>query len=374
MKIEFTQEKLANGLGVVERGVGKDVNLPVLTNVYIGAKNGRIKLASTNLEVGLTCFVVGKVIEEGEITVPARLLGDYINTLKGGRVLINEVDSKLEIRGEGGKAQINVLSAGEFPLIPKIKGDAVGVVRMSELKRALSQVIFAAANDESRPEIAGVYWEIKGDKEELIIAATDSYRLAENKINLSKDTEARGLKFIVPSRTMQELARIIPQENGEVRIFFEGGQVEFRFNEQLTGGEVCLVSRLIEGQYPEYTRIIPNDFETEIELKLNDFSSALRTTSLFAKNDTNDIRLKVLKDGVEIYSESGQMGSGRAKIGGRVKGREMEVVFNYRFFLDCLASIKSEKIKLKLSSKDGPGAIKAVGEDGYTYVVMPIRQ
>jgi len=364
MKISCTQENLSRSLNNVSHIASKNVSLPVLNNVLISAEKGIIKLITTNLEIGIKCQVRGKVEEEGKITVQAKLLTEYINSLPNERVDLEVKEEKLYIKC--GKAQtiINGSSTEEFPLIPKVEKKKRYEIKANELKKAITQVIFAVASDESRPEISGIY--IKPENNKIRIAATDSYRLAEKKIKIEGVSEDEGI--IIPSRTLQELNRILTEEEESVNLFVNENQVLFSFN------GIELVSRLIEGQYPEYSQIIPQDHKTVITVSTQELIRVVKITSLFCQPGINDVNLEVKKGNLKISASSSQVGENISVLEANVEGEDNIIVFNYRYLLDGLLAINSEEAVIELNDSNSPGLIKPKGVDDYLYIIMPIRQ
>lgn len=366
MKLTCIQENLSKSLAIVSRGIGKSPSLPVLANILLSTEKGRLKLQATDLEIGVTYFLGGKIEKEGKITIPAQLFLNYISNLPPTKINLEAKDKTLHISCENFEADIKGISAEEFPLIPKIEKEAVSILSAQDLKEALSKVSFAAALEEARPEISGVYMNIS---QNLRLAATDSFRLTEKIIKI-KQPAKESIEVIVPSRTIQELTRIISEEAKEVSILVSENQIAFRLDD-------CeLVSRLVEGKYPDYKQIIPKEYTCQAILDTADFQSSIRTASLFSKTGVFDIKMefKPKQNEVIVTSESGQVGSNVAKLKGKVKGKAEKVTFNYRYLLDGLDHITSSQVLLGATGDATPAAIKPIDEKDYTYIVMPIKQ
>lgn len=364
MKIVCTQENLLKGLLVVSRGVGKSPSLPVLANILLSTEKGRIKLQATDLELGITYYLRGKIEKEGKITVPAHIFLNYINNLPLIKVSLEVKDNTLHITCENFKADIKGISAEEFPLIPRVEKEPICTVDAQDLKDGLSKVGFAAALEETRPEIAGVYMNISKN---LILAATDSFRLAEKVI---KTKPNHTCEVIIPSKTVNELARIISEEVKDVDIFISENQIAFRLDDSE------IVSRLVEGKYPDYKQIIPKDFTCQAVLETKDLVSGIKTASLFSKAGIFDIKMETRpkQNEVVITSESGQVGSNVVKIKGKVEGKAEKVVFNYRYLLDGLDHITTDQVLLGITGDATPAVLKPQDEKDYLYVAMPIKQ
>ncbi|MFA5070268.1 MAG: DNA polymerase III subunit beta [Patescibacteria group bacterium] len=366
MKLSFTQENLNRGLEITSHIASRNQTLPILNNVLITTDNGVIKLTTTNLEIGINCQIRGKVEEEGKITVQAKLLADYVNSLSHDRV--DFITEKESLKITSGKAQtvIKGSSSEEFPLIPKVEKKRSYQVNVKDFKNAVMQVIFASAADESRPEISGIF--IKPESNSLTLAATDSYRLAERKIKLEKASK-EGEGVIVPARTLQELIRILNDEVEILNFYLNENQILFEFE------GIEMVSRLIEGQYPDYQQIIPKEHRTRVVLNTREFIKIIKTTSLFCKPGINDINLEFLAEGKAVVSASNtQIGENISEVEAKVEGDKNSIVFNYRYLLDGLSSLNTEEFILELTDEANPGLIKPVGQTDHLYIIMPIRQ
>jgi len=367
MKFSCTQENLNKGLLIVSHIASKNITLPILNNVLIKAENGALKLSATNLEIGVYCTLRGKIEKEGNFTVQAKLLSDYISLLPNIRVDFELKDGNLYIESESGKTIIKGTPADEFPLIPQVEKKQGYSCNPKEFKKALSQVIFAAAFDESRPEISGVLMNFIDN--ELILAATDSYRLAEKRIKLEKSAKA-AKSVIVPTKTLQELIRVLDESVENFEIYLNENQILFSFN------EVGIISRLIEGQYPNYQQIIPKEHRTEIKLFNKDLIKAVKSASLFCKPGINDVGLEIKAEEkkIVISAFNTQVGENTSSLDGEVKGENNSIVFNYRYLLDGLQNIDTENLILEFTNNANPGVIKPENQNDYIYLIMPIKQ
>jgi DNA polymerase III subunit beta len=368
MKIICKQENLIAGLFKVSHLTGKNFNLPILNNILIKIENGNIELAATNLEVGVKTVVRGKVEEEGEITVPAKILTEYVGLINGSEnITLETQEDKLKISSHGWQTKIKTNPAEDYPLIPDVENKKDIKMKVHEFKNMLDQVLFAASFDETRPELTGVLVWFKNN--ELILTTTDSYRLAEKKTGL-ENGPSQEEKIVIPVRTMQELSRILSDdEDSEMQIFIEENQVKFSFQ------ETSLMSRLIESEYPDYKQIVPVNFTTDVEFNTNEVIKAVKASSLFAKTGIFDITLSFIKDELTIKSINSQVGENVIKI--KTQGGQetpIEVVFNYKYLLDGLNNMNSEKTKIHINSSNTPVVFKPSNNEKYTYLIMPIKQ
>lgn len=367
MKIICLQENLIKGLQTVSHLAGKNSNLPILNNVLITAEEGTISLTTTNLEIGVNCKIRGKVEKKGKCTVQARLLTDFISLLPKDNIILEYEDNKLKIECGSDVSFINTLSPEDFPLLPKINKEFEYVMSIVDLKSALKKVSFAVSYDSTRPEISGVLINLENQK--AIFVGTDSYRLAEKSINTNKLPNEKHV--IIPLDTIQEVSRIINYETeNEVKLYIEENQILFEVN------GIELVSRLIEGSYPDYKQIIPKESKTKAEVNTNELTQAIKRTSLFCKPGINDIKLTFVTEKGElvINSISDQIGESMTIVKSNASGEDNEIVFNYKYILDVLSNIDSPIVGFEIIDNKTAGIIKTKDDEEYLYIIMPIRQ
>lgn len=368
MKISCTQENLLKGLSTVVHLAGKNATLPILNNVLVQATSSGIEFVTTNLEIGIRVKIRGKVERGGDFTVQARLFTDYINLLPHDKVDIEVSEHIMRISGGGNETTLKGLPAEEFPLLPTIEKNNGIRVNVGDMVDAISKTFFSVAVDETRPEIGGIFCVIKGDT--LTLVGTDSYRLAERRISLEEAYQGEE-HFILPVKTLQELQKAISQEVDDfMAIHWSENQISFSW------GEVECISRLIEGQYPDYQQIIPKSFRTTVVTPRDELIKTIKTASLFAKSGINDVALQFLKDGqtVVISSANQQIGENVSRFKARVEGEDNTIVFNYRYLLDGLSSFSSADVRLQMIDSDNPGLFQPEGENGHIYLVMPIKK
>jgi len=366
MKITILQSNFAKALSQISRLVGNRTTLPVLSNALIVAEKGGIKISATDLEVGITTHTTGKVESEGKITLPARILSDFINNNKDQSVEISTDGNIATLKSARFEAVIHGISAEEFPTIPEPTATAFVSLEKESFLNALKKVIIAPALDETRPVLAGIFLSFL-DKE-LIIAATDSYRLAESKIKLAKPIEAK--KVIVPTRTMNELARILGGSDAvkEVLFYITENQIIFKI------GDTQIVSRLIEGTFPNYTQIIPSSSTIIAKTDLNEITSAVKMSALFAKDSANNnVRLTIKDKGFTISSTATQAGSATSMIKAELSGGDIEIAFNARYILDVLSVFPSGMVTIELNNNASPCVIKTEKDPQFLYIIMPLK-
>lgn len=365
MKVSCTQENLTRGLNIVGRLVGTRATLPVLNNILIKTQSGRLTLAATDLEIGISTWIGAKVDKDGAVTCPARLLSEYTTTNTDKNISIELKDTTLHLDSEHFKANIKGIDASEFPLIPEVKEGETVEIGGEDLKNGIMKTAFASALDETRPVLAGVCLKIGNGKMKMV--ATDSYRLAEKTINLlSKDNKEKNI--IVPQRTMVEIGRLLDESVDKVTMKVGENQVHFKL------GPTEVISRLVEGSFPDYEQIIPTNIKTKIEVNTAAFLNAIKMASFFAREAANNIKLSLKKPkGLKISAVSPQLGDNVSELEAGLSGDEIEIAFNAKFVLDVLQIVDSEKISLQLAGPLSAGIIKPLKDPNYLYIIMPLR-
>lgn len=372
MKFICLQENLKRGLAIVSHINNKNINLPILNNVLIRANDNGIELISTNLEIGITHQLRGKLEEPGESTVDAKIISDYVNLLPAEKIELKEFEDGIDIKCGNYKTKIKGESSKEFPLIPLIDKDKFCELNIFDFRKALNSVAFAVANNDNRMELSGVFFQFQDNF--LTMASTDSYRLAERKINI-KNGNIEDVKIIIPAKTIQEILRIISGngidaqniESDVLKIYLSENQILFSFD------SVELISRLISGQYPDYKQIIPDKYKTEVEVKRQDLIRAIKASAIFSKAGVYDISLIFKKSVINVYSSSGQSGESSIDLSGDVSGDDNDITVNYRYLLDGLNIIDSDQVILKIINSSTPCALISKDDENYLYIVMPIR-
>ena len=376
MKLICTQENLNKALNIVGKIINKNTTLPILNNILLKTEKGRLKLSSTNLELGINYWVGGKIEEEGEITVPTKLFANFISNLPNSNVEIKLKGDVLNIKCDKYKTNIKGLSAKEYPLIPKIEAEPVFKINSSDFKQALIQVLPAISNSESRIEITGVFLDLsKLDKNKITLVTTDSYRLAEKTLILKEENvnkEALSLagnisSVIIPKNAIQELIRDLDDES-LLEVVISENQILFKFN------NANMISRLLEGKYPDYKQIIPNKFETEAVVNINETANAIRVAGLFV-SASNNIRLKTYPNSniLEVSSETSEIGNNNTKVVAEIKGKDLEVMYNHRYLSDGFGGIDGEKVVLKINSEKLPTVLTSATDKSLLYIIMPVR-
>ena len=380
MKISCLQENLSRGLAVVGRAVASRPTLPVTQNVLLSTDQNMLRLSATNLEIAMTTWIGAMVEEEGSVTVPARLLTEFVSSLGSDRIdLEMEPDSRvLQIKSGRSQANINGTDASEFPPIPTVDDAVVAQAQPAALRTAITRVAFAAATEESRPVLTGV--EVKLKEGAFTMAAADGFRLAVHHGELSQPVPEE-ISVIIPARTMTELQRLLSDHSEPVDIMLtpQKGQVMFR----LQGGDtVELVSQLLQGTFPNYDQLIPQSYTTRAILDLQQTLRAARTASIFARDGSNIVRMHVMpnEEGEEgtggkmvISARSEEVGDNEDVVDiAELEGEEGKIAFNSRYLLDVLSVLERGRVAIETTTSSSPGVFKPTDSDDYVHVVMPM--
>jgi DNA polymerase-3 subunit beta len=362
MKLQVTQENLNRALGTVARVANSRNALPILSNILVKTVGTRLSVAATNLDIAITHYIGAKVAEEGSLTVPARLMQDFVGSLPGGVIDLELDEARLHIRTDQYKSVINGIPADDFPVMPTIENGKTWTVAGPVLKKALQQVAFAASSDESRPVLTGVL--IHTADGNLYMAATDSYRLAEK--NLGKHSE--DISLLVPVSAMQDLLRIVSDFGDEVRVTHDEQQVLFQV------GDVDLVARLIDGRYPDYRKLIPKTFATTAQLKRSDFVNVTKVSSLFARESAGSITIRVDEgeQQLSIHAVASQLGENDANAKGVITG-EGSITLNSRYLLDGLNACGGDDISFGFNGKLEATLLQDATAEDYVHIIMPLK-
>jgi len=373
MKLSCLQENLTKGLGIVGRAVATRTTLPITNNVLLATDQSRLKLAATNLEIAISCWLGAKVEEEGSITIPARLLTDFVNSLPPERVdmTLSPQTRTLELKCARFEGRINGVEAEEFPPIPTI-GDGVATkIDPEALRLAITQVAFAAATEETRPVLTGVHCEFEADG--LTMAAADGFRLAVHKAPLAVSVTEKT-EVIIPARALTELHRLLTdqEEPVEVTINPTRSQVLFRLK------DVEMVTQLIQGAFPNYNQLIPESYTTRAEVSLSEFSKATRTASIFAREGSAIVRIEITPGGesapgkIMLAARAEEVGDNVGEVDATVEGEGAKIAFNSKYLADVLGVLHQDRVTLEITSPSSPGVIRPLGVENYVHVVMPM--
>ena len=373
MRLSCLQENLNRGLSVVGRAVATRTTLPITNNVLLATDQSRLKLVATNLEMAISCWIGAKVEEEGAITIPARLLTEFISSLPSERVDISLFPrtKTLGLKCARFEARISGIDAKDFPPIPKVDEGITTKVEVEALRQGISHVVFAAATEESRPVLTGVDALFDGDL--LTLAAADGFRLAVYKLPIAVPVSQRT-EVIIPARTLAELNRLMADQEEAVEITVNPNKSQALFRLK----NIELVSQLVQGTFPNYAQLIPQSYNTRAVVGVAEFLRATRTASIFARDGSGIVRL-VIAPGSEltpgkmtISARSEEIGDDVGEIDAIVDGEEAKIAFNGKYLTDVLGVLHESQVALETTNPSSPGVIRPVGVDNYIHVVMPM--
>lgn len=380
MKLSCSKHELAHGLSTVGHAVPSRSMLPILSNILFATDHGRLKLSASDLEMSINCWVDAEVSEEGSVALPAKLMADFVNSLPQGQVELTLQEGSYTVSVTGGPSSANIrgLDPEEFPHIDTVKEGAPPIqIGAALLKEVIEQVAYAAGDDISRPVLTAVL--LQASEEKITFAAADAFRLAVRCVPMALSSPPKD-QILVPAQTMSELARILPEE-GEVQILVTENRSQVLFHTE----HIDVLSRLIEGSFPNYGQIIPKEHTTRAVLSTREFAAAMKSAVLFASQDANRTYFTIQGAGQEpeeaqgailIEAHADDVGGGRVSVNAQVSGsvREMKIVFNAPYITQVLAALDTPEIALELTKETKPGVIRPVGTIDFTYVAMPMSK
>lgn len=374
MKVSVLQENLAYGLSVVSRAVSPRSTLPVLANVLVATDEGRLRLSATNLEMGITCWIGAKITEDGSTTVPARTFSDLVNTLPDGQVDMDLAvrTQTLHVSSGASNTDIKCIDAQEFPPMPVPDLNGGIVFNVAALRDMIRQVVFAASTDEARPVLTGVLMTVEGNQ--VTMAAADGFRLSVRTSELSGSVSS-SMQAIIPARALNELARIAGDGEKTVTMVLPQGRGQVVFRTE----EIELTSQLIEGVFPDFEQIIPTGHNTRTVISSAAFLKASRQAEIFARDGSHIARLNIIPGdelqpgSVEISAQSEETGSSEAVVEATIEGIPIVIAFNVRFLREVLDVVGTPNVALETTAAAAPGLIRALGEDDFLHVIMPMH-
>jgi DNA polymerase-3 subunit beta len=371
MKLSCLQENLSKGLSNVGRAVATTTTLPITKNILIATDDSRLKMVATNLEMAISCWVGAKVEAEGAITLPARILTEFINSLPNEKVDLTLNQRTLQLKSGRFEAKINGIEASDFPPIPQVTDGISTKIEAEVLHQAITQVSFAAATEESRPVLTGVQMEF--DESKLTLAAADGFRLAVYTAATLESVKEKTA-VIVPARALNELNRFLAdgEEQIEIVINKQKSQALFKLK------NIEMVSQLIQGNFPNYSQLIPQSYESRAVIEVADFLRATRMASVFARDGSGIVRLIVTPGGeatagkIAISARAEEIGENVGEIDAMIDGKDAKIAFNARYLSDVLGVIRQKQVALETTTPSSPGVLRPVGIDNYVHVVMPM--
>lgn len=377
MKLICTQENFKKAILAVEKVTSKQITLPILKNILLETKDGRLIFSATNLEIGIICKIGAKIEKEGIIAVPAKLLSDFVSNLPQEENIEIELEGQvLKITCGKYKAKINSLDSEDFPIIPKEVKKSQFSLNSNKLKSIINKILTSVSLNNTRVEFTGININFEDNK--VNFASTDSFRLVEIKTSIKKLDNFEELKkesIIVPAETLREVNKILSNinEDSQVFIIIENNQIFFNIN------DVKIVSRLINGKYPDYKQIIPEEYKTKIIINREELLRSIKISSVFTKIKEGEINIKSKNDKLLIKSELLETGENEVDIDINKEGEDQEVFINPRYLLDCLNTIENNNILIGINSGEAPISVKMINDNkeilsDYVYIIMPIKK
>ena len=378
MKFKISQSDFSKTLSAASRSILTKANLPILSNVLISASRNKLEILSTNLETATKASISCKTEIEGKITIPGRTLLEFISQLPEGEVTFEKLGEEVLVSTKGYNARIPTIAPEEFPAIPKIEKGYEVKIKTEDFVKGVDEVAFCAAQDEGRPILTGVLCEFKGGK--LSLVATDGYRLSFREIPIEKSPSEKNIKIVVPARAISEVAKVIVEniegETGDLSLVVADSLNQINFKV----ANVEFTSRLIEGEFPGWQKIIPSSFTTKARLPKSEFIKLVRIAAIFARDSGNIVRLKLesagasKKGALTVLSSAAQVGSTDAQIEVEMTGKGGEIAFNFRYLLEVLSIIGGEEVNFEMIESLNPGRITATDEkDSFFHIIMPVR-
>lgn len=372
MKVTCLQENLARGLGIVGRAVALRSTLPITSNVLISTEHGRIKLAATNLDIALSCWIGGQIEEEGAITVPSKLITDFVNSLPAEKIslTLSPRSKQVKLVCARNEATIGGMDADDFPPIPSVEGDALEIDAKT-LREAITQVVFSAATDDSRPVLTGVDIVVDGDQ--LTLAAADGFRLAVRTLKLKKKLGERQ-EVIVPSKALSELNRLLQDQEDPVQVTFNANKTQVLFKLK----DIELVAQLIQGTFPDYSRLIPKEWGSRAVVEVRDFLQETKIASIFARDGSGIVRITFQSgdDGtpghMTVAARAEEIGDNTGALDAAVEGEPSKIAFNGKYLQEVLQVLDGGRVALETTGPSQPGVIRPIDNDNYVHVVMPM--
>jgi DNA polymerase-3 subunit beta len=373
--VSSPQDLLQRTLTQVGRAVATKTTYPVLSNVLIDADGDMLKLAATNQEIGITSVIPAQVVEPGRVTVDARLLSEFVNTLPSEPVRLSMEPGRmtLRVKGAGADAEINGIDAEEFPILPQVDAGAFRAsVDPQVLREMISQVEFAAASDDSRPVLAGVLIRLEDDR--ITMAAADGFRLAVRDAELASPVPEK-LDIIVPARALRELGRIIGERDEPIELMVTPNRAQLI----VQSGQTEFYSRLIDGTFPDFRQIVPREFATRLEVGRDDFLAAVRRAGFFARDNNDVVRLsakastdELAPGNLEVSATAAERGSSQSHVAAAIDGPEGEIAFNSRYLTDVLSILRTGRVMIGMNGANQAGVVRPLESEAYTYVIMPM--
>jgi DNA polymerase-3 subunit beta len=366
MKLSVLQEGFSKALNTASRFTSTRPQLPVLGNILLSSKKNRLLISATNLEISISISIGAQVEKEGEITVPAKIITDIVSNLPPGSLSLQVDKEQVKLLTENFNSSVSGMNSSDFPSVPQTIGKESIPFKKEDFIPSLSQVLFAASIDETRPILTGVLFICQ--KNNLVLVATDGFRLSQKKVSLKTKKQLKIPNLILPKTALFELSRLSSSEEDLDFCFRKtDNQVVFAINNTI------LASRVIEGEYPDFKKIIPKDSKVKVSLDKEEFLRAVKLSSVFARDSANVVNIDVNKDMITLSAQSSMAGSQKTKVDARVEGGSLTIAFNYKFLEDFLNAVKNDEVQIEFSNESSPGIFTDPKDPSFLHLIMPVR-
>jgi DNA polymerase-3 subunit beta len=366
MKVNLLTNNLQKKLSFLNHAVSQKSQLPILLNIFFETINGKLKISTTDLEIGIETTLPAEIIEEGAITVPARNFTELINSLTEENITLQTTDTSLEVTTKRTKSAFPTTNKEDFPSLYEEKGEKIATLDEGTLQDDISIVVFASSIDTTRPALSGVL--VRKEENGFLLVATDGYRLSLKHYKTKESKKTDNESFIIPGRVLKELIAI-KEEQKLVEMFVSSGANQIIFEQ----GDTVLVGRLIEAEFPNFEKIIPSDYSVSVEFDREEIHKAVKICSIFARDAANIIKFSFQKDKIIVSSSSSQVGENTVEVDAKLSGEENEIAFNARYLLDLFSNVQAKDMIFEMTGPLNPGVFKIQGDNSFLHLIMPIR-
>ncbi len=366
MKVSILTSNLQNKLSFINHAVSQKSQIPILLNLLLETIDNKLKISSTDLEIGIEVFIQATIEEEGNVTIPAKTFIELINSISEESLILQTEGDKITILSKKTKSVFQTIKSDEFPKLYKEKGSKIATFNEEEMRKDFSLIIFSASQDTTRPALSGVL--IKNEEDGFLLVATDGYRLSLKHHKAPGAVVKTMNTLIIPARVFREIMSI-KEESSDIEVFASKESSQVIFNQ----GETLLVGRLIEGAFPNYEKIIPTDFSTQVFFDREEMQKAVKICSIFARDSANIIKFTLNKNQIIVSSQSPSIGENTVTIDALLKGEENEIAFNAHYLHDVLSGVEEKDMVFEMTGPLNPGVFKIKDDNSFLHLIMPVR-
>ena len=366
MKVQILTANLQTKLSFLNRGISSKAQLPILQNFLLETVEDKIKLSSTDLEIGIEIFCPAKIEEEGQVTLPAKLFSELVNSLSDDVITLETNEHTLELQTKRTKSVFQTIDSDEFPKLYEEKGEKLAVLEGKQIKNELSSVVFSASQDTTRPALSGIL--VRKEAEGFLLVATDGYRLSLRHYKVTDSKIGESSSYIIPARVFRELLAM-KEDNEDINMYISQQNNQVLFEQ----GDTVLIGRLIEAEFPNFEKIIPSDFSVNVSFDREELLKAVKTCSVFARDSANIIKLSLTKEHITVSSGTSAIGENTVRVDAKLNGEENEIAFNARYLLDVLGNVEEKDMVFDMIGPLNPGVFKVQNDESFLHLIMPIR-